>query len=54
MDITIGSLIVAMKIKGLGGNYSITIIMGVLALLSFVLLMWYLKPGRKNYLFNNF
>lgn len=43
MDTTIGGLIIAMKINGIETNYSITIIMSVLALFSLVLLISYLK-----------
>lgn len=43
MDITIGGLVVVMDLKGLETNYLITIVMSVLALLSTLLLVWYLK-----------
>jgi len=43
MDISIGTLAVVMKMKGVESNLVLTVIMGVLALLSLVLLIWYLK-----------
>jgi hypothetical protein len=46
MDITIGWLTNVTKIKGIEGGYPITIVMSVLALLSGVLLIWYLKSMR--------
>ena len=46
MDITIGWLIIVMKMKGVEADYSITIIMSVLTLLNVVLLIWYLKSIR--------
>jgi hypothetical protein len=42
MDITIGGLVIAMKIKGIETGYTITLIMSVLAVFSLVLLIWYL------------
>lgn len=46
MDITIGWLTIVIKMKGLEAGYSVIIIMSVLALLSVVLLIWYLKSVR--------
>src|ERR1019366_8796872 len=43
MDISIGTLAVVMKMKGVESNLVLTVIMGVLALLSLVLLIWYFK-----------
>jgi hypothetical protein len=43
MDITIGTLIVIMKIKGLETELSISILMGMLALISLVLLIKFLR-----------
>lgn len=43
MDITIGVLVVLMKSKGLEGDYSIAVVMFMLALLSAVLLIWFMK-----------
>jgi uncharacterized membrane protein len=42
MDITIGGLVIAMKLKGIETGYTITLIMSVLAVFSLVLLIWYL------------
>jgi hypothetical protein len=42
MDITIGGLVIAMKIKGIETGYTITLIMSVLAVFSLILLIWYL------------
>ena len=46
MDITIGWLIIVMKSRGVEANYFITILMGILALISIVLLIWYLKSVK--------
>lgn len=46
MDITIGMLVVVVKMKGLGSNLFLTGVMSVLALVSIVLLIWYLKNIR--------
>lgn len=43
MDITIASLVVVMKQKGIEANYTVTIVMIALALFSLVMLIWYLK-----------
>jgi hypothetical protein len=43
MDITIGGLVVVMNLKGLETNYTVTIVMSMLTLLSILLLLWYLK-----------
>jgi hypothetical protein len=43
MDITIGGLAVAMNLQGSETNYVIPLVMTVLALVSTVLLVWYLK-----------
>lgn len=46
MDITIGILAVIMKLRDVESNLSITMIMGVFALISFVLLIWFLKTFK--------
>lgn len=46
MDITIGGLVVVMNMRGIESDYSLTIIMSVLAALSTVLLVLYLKAVR--------
>lgn len=43
MDITIATLVIMMQISGVGGEVSIAVIMGVLAIFSIVLLVWYLR-----------
>jgi len=43
MDITIGTLIIVMKIKGLQADLSVTIAMGILSVWSAILLTWFLK-----------
>jgi hypothetical protein len=43
MDITIGTLAVVMKIKGVQGELTLTVIMSVLALISLTLLIWYFR-----------
>jgi len=43
MNLTIGVLSFMMEQKGLNGSLALTITMGILALLSFVLLTWYMK-----------
>ncbi|HEY3429782.1 MAG TPA: hypothetical protein VGK39_03830, partial [Cyclobacteriaceae bacterium] len=43
MDITIGTLTVMMQQQGLEGSLKLTMVMGVLALFSFTLLVWYVK-----------
>lgn len=43
MNITIGALAVVMHIKKVESDLALTVIMGVLALVSLVLLIWYLK-----------
>lgn len=46
MDITIGTLTIVMKIKGIETNLALTIIMGILALISFGLVIWYFKRSK--------
>ncbi len=48
MDITIGFLTVMMNEEGLGGNLAVTGMMGLLALFSLALLIWYLQTYGKN------
>lgn len=48
MDITIGSLIVVIKLRGLEAELLITIVMSVLALISWVLLIIYLRSMKKE------
>ena len=48
MDITIGWLIIVMKSKGVEASYFITIIMGVLSLISVILLIFYLRSLRDS------
>lgn len=43
MDITIGALVVVMKINGIESDLMLAVIMGALALFSLVLLIWYFK-----------
>jgi hypothetical protein len=43
MDITIGMLVVVMKMKGVESNLTLTVIMGVFTLISLALLIWYLR-----------
>ena len=43
MDITIGCLVIVMKIKGLEANLAVAVVMGLLVLWTLVLLIWYLK-----------
>ena len=43
MDITIGMLVVVMKMKGVAGDLTLTAIMSILALISLVLLIWYFR-----------
>jgi hypothetical protein len=43
MDVTIGTLIILMKSRGVGGDYSVAIVMFLLALISMVLLIWFMK-----------
>jgi hypothetical protein len=46
MDITIGGLVIVMKMKGLDADWSLTIIMGLLALISATMLVMFLKSLR--------
>ena len=43
MDITIGSLVIVMNIKGMETDLSLAVIMGCMALFTLGLLIWYLK-----------
>jgi len=45
MDITIGFLVVVMNRSGLETNTGLTLIMGILALISLLLLIRYLKSS---------
>ena len=42
MDITIGALTIVMKLKGLASDYFVAVVMFVLALLSIMLLIWFM------------
>jgi hypothetical protein len=46
MDISIGTLVIVMKIKGIKSNLILSAIMGMLALVSLLLLIWYFKSIR--------
>lgn len=46
MDITIGTLVIVMKAKGLESDLILSPIMGLLALVSLILLFWYLKNTK--------
>jgi len=48
MDITIGGLNIIMKIRGIEASYTITVVMAILALISIVLLSFYLKSIKHN------
>jgi len=57
MDITIGTLAVYMKTRGLESDFILGVLMGAFALVSLSLLMWYLKllkpqPTNENVLEN--
>ncbi len=43
MDITIGTLVLTMKQRGLEGNYALSMVMGALALSSLILLLIYIR-----------
>ncbi|HJS56436.1 MAG TPA: hypothetical protein VJ765_17910, partial [Chitinophagaceae bacterium] len=43
MDITIGTLVIIIKQRGLDGSYILALIMYVLAIISAMLLYWYIK-----------
>jgi hypothetical protein len=43
MDITIGVLVILMNARGLGSDYSVAVVMFILALLSMMLLIWFIK-----------
>ncbi len=43
MNITIGGLVVIMKLRDLEGSYAVTILMAILTLISTKLLIWYFK-----------
>ena len=47
MDITIAVLVIIMKLKGVGGDMSIAVLMTVLALVSALLLTWFLRPAKQ-------
>ena len=46
MDITIGMLVVVMKMKGVESNLALTVIMSVFALISLALLIWYFRSVK--------
>jgi hypothetical protein len=48
MDITIGMLVVVMQMKGIESNLTLTAIMGVFALVSLILLIYYFKSIKNN------
>ena len=48
MNITIGGLVLIMKFKDLEGSYAVAAIMAVLALISAVLLVWFIKRMQKS------
>ena len=48
MNITIGGLVLIMKFKDLEGSYAVAAIMAVLALVSAVLLVWFIKRMQKS------
>jgi hypothetical protein len=43
MDITIGTLMIVMNMRGIETDLSLTVIMGLLALITLILLVWFLK-----------
>lgn len=43
MDITIGALVVVMKVRNIANDLMLVYIMGVLTLISLLLLIWYFK-----------
>jgi hypothetical protein len=43
MDITIGSLVIVMKMKGMDADFSLAVIMGLLFLFTLGLLIWFFK-----------
>ncbi|HEY5690673.1 MAG TPA: hypothetical protein VIS49_04370 [Cyclobacteriaceae bacterium] len=48
MDVTIGSLVVVMRAKGIESDLGLTVIMGGLALISLLLLVWHFKSIRST------
>lgn len=48
MDLTIGFLIVMMNVKGIEGDLTLAFVMSALALLSLVILIWYLRITKSN------
>jgi len=48
MDVTIGFLAILMKMKGISSNAAVTVVMAALAIVSTVLLIWFLKPGKAS------
>ena len=48
MNITIGGLVLIMKFRDLEGSYAVAAIMAVLALVSAVLLVWFIKRMQKS------
>lgn len=48
MDLTIGGLVVVMKAKGIEGDLGLTVVMGCLALVSLLLLIWHFKSIRST------
>jgi uncharacterized membrane protein (DUF485 family) len=47
MDITIAFLVMIMKQKGIEADVSVAVVMAVLALLSAILLTWFLKAAKQ-------
>lgn len=43
MDITIGTLMIVMNMKGIETDLSLTVIMGLLAMITLILLVWFLR-----------
>jgi len=50
MDITIGSLMIVMDMRGIETDLSLTVIMGLLALFTLGLLIWFLKSLKQKML----
>jgi hypothetical protein len=48
MNLCIGLLVLFMKAKGIAADYSVTIIMSILAMISLVLFILYVRSGLKN------
>jgi hypothetical protein len=48
MDLTIGLLVVVMKFRGIESDLMLTVVMGILALVSLFLLIWFMKNIKKE------